>query len=132
VPAAGGVQHVGRETILVVEDEPAVLGFASQLLERHGYTVLRASTGEEAVDMARRYTGRIDLLFTDLVMPGLTGYQTAAAVKALRPEVRQLLASGYSEEMNANRDSAAGPPFIEKPYGVDACLLAVREALARA
>jgi DNA-binding NarL/FixJ family response regulator len=63
-------------------------------------------------------------------MPGMTGYETAAAVKALRPEIRQLFASGYSAEVNANRSPAVPLPFIEKPYGVDVCLLAVREALA--
>jgi PAS domain S-box-containing protein len=120
----------GRETVLVVEDEPAVLAFAAQLLERNGYTVLRAASGDEAVDLARRYAGRIDLLFSDLVMPGLTGHETASAVRATRPEIRQLFASGYSEEMNANR----GTPnpthrFIAKPYGMDTLLRAVREVL---
>jgi len=130
-PAAGSTLHVGRETVLVVEDEPAVLSFAAQLLERRGYTVLRAATGEEAVDLAARYSAQIDLLFSDLVMPGLTGYQTAAAVGALRPAIRRLFASGYSEELHANRDSLeASLPFIEKPYSVDALLQAVRMALS--
>jgi two-component system cell cycle sensor histidine kinase/response regulator CckA len=102
----------------------------AHLLERHCYTVLRAATGEEAVNLARRFSGRIDLLFSDMVMPGLTGYQTAVAVKALRPDIRQLFASGYSEDLHVNRDSQeANPPFIEKPYGVEGLLLAVREAL---
>jgi CheY-like chemotaxis protein len=127
-PTAQHVPHVGHETVLVVEDEPAVLGFAAQLLERHGYTVLRASTGEEAVDLAKRFPGRIDLLFSDLVMPGISGYETAAAVRVLRPEIRHLFASGYSEELNANRASTAHLPFIEKPYGMDTCLQAIRAA----
>ncbi|HEX7591137.1 MAG TPA: response regulator [Candidatus Limnocylindrales bacterium] len=103
----------------------------AHLLERHCYTVLRAATGEEAVNLARRFSGRIDLLFSDMVMPGLTGYQTAVAVKALRPDIRQLFASGYCEELHANRISPETTlPFIEKPYGVDALLLAVRDVLA--
>ena len=120
----------GRETVLVVEDEPAVLAFAAQLLERNGYTVLRAANGDEAVDLARRYSGRIDLLFSDLVMPGLTGHETASAVRATRPEIRQLFASGYSEEMNANRRTLdPNHRFIAKPYGMDTLLRAVREVL---
>ena len=120
----------GRETVLVVEDEPAVLAFAAQLLERNGYTVLRAANGDEAVDLARRYSGRIDLLFSDLVMPGLTGHETASSVRATRPEIRQLFASGYSEEMNANRRTLdPNHRFIAKPYGMDTLLRAVREVL---
>jgi nitrogen-specific signal transduction histidine kinase/ActR/RegA family two-component response regulator len=120
----------GRETVLVVEDEPAVLAFAAQLLERSGYTVLRAENGDRAVELAHQHPGRIDLLFSDLVMPGLTGNETASAVKATRPEIRLLFASGYSEEMNASRGAlAAGYPFVAKPYGMDTLLRAVREAL---
>jgi len=121
----------GRETVLVVEDEPAVLRFAAQLLERNGYTVIRAANGDEAVDLARKYSGRIDLVFSDLVMPGLTGQETAAAVKAARPEIRRLFASGYSEEMNVGRNQhAAAHPFVAKPYAGDVLLRAIREALA--
>ena len=133
-PAEKPANAPGRETVLVVEDEPAVLSFASQLLERNGYTVLRAANGNEAVDLARRYSGRIDLLFSDLVMPGLTGLETASAVRATRPEIRQLFASGYSEEMNIGgagaRAGGAADPFLAKPYGSDALLEAIREALA--
>ncbi len=130
-PATDGEAEPGRETVLVVEDEPAVLNFAAQLLERNGYTVLRAASGEEAVELARRYPGRIDLLFSDLVMPGLTGHETASALRSTRPETRQLFASGYSEEMNVNRGTlAAGYPFVAKPYGMGTLLRAVREALA--
>jgi two-component system cell cycle sensor histidine kinase/response regulator CckA len=124
------VVAVGRETVLVVEDEPAVLSFAAQLLGRNGYTVLQASSGEEAVEIARTHAGQIDLLFSDLVMPGLTGQQTAAAIRAMRPAIRQLFSSGYSEEVNVGGE-ATGAPFVAKPYTAAALLVAVREALAR-
>jgi CheY-like chemotaxis protein len=63
-------------------------------------------------------------------MPGLTGHETASAVRATRPEIRQLFASGYSEEMNANRGTlAAGYAFVAKPYSVETLLRAVRESL---
>ena len=129
-PVLTSAAVAGRETVLIVEDEPAVLGFAAQLLERNGYTVLRASAGDEAVEIARMYPGRIDLLFSDIVMPGLTGQETAAAVGVMRPEIRHLLASGYSEEMNAQRGAAPlEMPFIEKPYSAGTLLQAVRQAL---
>jgi CheY-like chemotaxis protein len=119
----------GRETILVVEDEPAVLGFASQLLERSGYSVLRAHDGREAVDTARRHTGPIDLLFSDMVMPGMTGRETAAEIRATRPQIKLLFSSGYSEEMNLRRDAEARFPFVAKPYSADDLLHAVRAAI---
>jgi PAS domain S-box-containing protein len=130
-PSLAGAAAAGLETVLIVEDEPAVLRFASRLLERSGYTVLQAANGDEAVDLARKYAGRIDLIFSDLVMPGLTGHETAAAVTAARPETRQLFASGYSEEMNARRGvEVAAHRFVAKPYAAEALLRAVREALA--
>jgi PAS domain S-box-containing protein len=129
-PVVTNTTVTGRETVLIVEDEPAVLGFAARLLARNGYTVLRAAAGDEAVEIARIYPSRIDLLFSDIVMPGLTGQETAAAVGAMRPEIRHLLASGYSEEMNAQRGAAPlGMPFIEKPYSAGSLLAAVRHAL---
>jgi signal transduction histidine kinase/CheY-like chemotaxis protein len=119
----------GRETILVVEDEPAVLGFASQLLERSGYSVLRAHNGREAVETARRHSGQIDLLFSDMVMPGLTGHETATEIRAARPEIKLLFSSGYSEEMNMRLSAEARFPFVPKPYSADDLLHAVRAAI---
>jgi len=120
----------GRETVLVVEDEPAVLGFAAELLGRNGYTVLRAGTGADAIEIARTYPARIDLLFTDMVMPGPTGAETAAEVAAGRPEIRMLFASGYSEALNTHAEGAPLTiPFIGKPYTAAELLRAVRGAL---
>jgi two-component system cell cycle sensor histidine kinase/response regulator CckA len=119
----------GHETVLVVEDEPSVLGFVSELLRRNGYTVLSASNGDEAVALAQTHSGAIDLVFCDLVMPGLSGRETASVVCAMRPGVRQLFSSGYSEEM-ARRGTADELPFVAKPYEAGALLRAIREALA--
>jgi len=119
----------GHETVLVVEDEPSVLGFVSQLLRRNGYTVLGAANGEEAVAIAQSHAGPIDLIFCDLVMPGLSGRETASAVLAMRPDARQLFSSGYSEEM-ARHGVADEFPFVAKPYDTDTLLQAIREALA--
>jgi two-component system cell cycle sensor histidine kinase/response regulator CckA len=133
-PASDRPTERGRGTLLVVEDEPAVLSFAAHLLERSGYTVLCAASGEEAVELAKNYSGPIDLIFSDMVMPGLTGHETAGAVRATRPDIRLLFASGYSEETNVTRvagDSAAeDAAFVAKPYGMEALLRAVRDVLA--
>ncbi len=120
----------GQETILVVEDEPAVLGFASQLLERNGYRVLRAHDGKEALAIAEAHSGPIDLVFTDMVMPGMSGPETAAAIRAARPRIKLLFSSGYSEEMNVRRGSEAKLPFVPKPYSAEQLLEAIRLAIA--
>jgi PAS domain S-box-containing protein len=119
----------GLETVLVVEDEPAVLGFAARLLETNGYTVLKAANGHEAVEIARSYPGRIDLIFSDIVMPGLSGHETSARIATMRPQTRHLLASGYNEEMARRGATPVGVPFIEKPYSASSLLNAVRQAL---
>jgi two-component system cell cycle sensor histidine kinase/response regulator CckA len=119
----------GYETVLVVEDEPSVLGFVSQLLKRNGYTVLDASNGDEAVAIAKSHPGPIDLLFCDLVMPGLSGRETASVIRTMRPGARELFCSGYSEEM-ARHGTADEFPFVAKPYDADTLLRAIREALA--
>ena len=119
----------GRETILVVEDEPAVLGFASQLLERNGYRVLRASNGKEALNVSRTHPGEIDLVFSDIVMPGMNGREAARTIQADRPDTRILLASGYSEETNQS-GGRLDVPFLPKPYSTDELLRAIRDALA--
>jgi two-component system cell cycle sensor histidine kinase/response regulator CckA len=119
----------GHETVLVVEDEPSVLGFVSQLLKRNGYTVLDASNGDEAVAIAKSHPGPIDLLFCDLVMPGLSGRETASVIRTMRPGARELFCSGYSEEM-ARRGTADEFPFVAKPYDADTLLRAIREVLA--
>jgi CheY-like chemotaxis protein len=119
----------GRETILVVEDEKAVLDLAVKLLRRQGYTVLRASSGKEAVELARSHPGRIDLLFSDLVMPGLSGQETGKAIRAIRPGIRELFSSGYSEDMNASRGLEPGFRFVAKPYTSETLSRSVRDAL---
>ena len=128
-PAPSGDTPAGRETVLVVEDEPAVLGFAARLLERNGYTVLKAANGHEAVEIARSYPSGIDLIFSDIVMPGLSGHETSARIAAMRPQTRHLLASGYSEDMARRGATPVGIPFIEKPYTASSLLNAVRQAL---
>jgi two-component system cell cycle sensor histidine kinase/response regulator CckA len=119
----------GHETILVVEDEPAVLGFASRLLERSGYRVLRARDGEQAIKTSRRHQGPIDLLFSDIVMPGMSGRDAASAIKAVRPDIKLLFTSGYSEQTNVRRGGRSRLRFLAKPYSGEDLLSAVRAAM---
>jgi CheY-like chemotaxis protein len=116
----------GSETILIAEDEPGVRRFIRDVLESEGYRVLEAVDGASASRIAASESGPIDLLITDLVMPGMGGADLAASFARLRPEAPILLMSGYS-------DRAVGPApvdaVIEKPFTPKALLLSVRETL---
>jgi CheY-like chemotaxis protein len=132
-PDADTVDDSGRggdETILLVEDDPAVAAFAAEVLARLGYHVLTAKTGDEAAAIARRHVGSIDLLFADVVMPGLTGPQLAAALLAERPELAVLYASGYSADIIADRDLLdRRVELLEKPYSQEELTSRVRAVL---
>ena len=123
-PAGGG------ETVLVVEDEPAIRALACEMLESHGYLTLCAGSGEEALGLAVRHAGPIDLLLADVVMPGLAGPALAERFAVVRPQARVLLMSGYAGDDLARRglaDDAAH--FLPKPFTQDLLARRVREAL---
>jgi CheY-like chemotaxis protein len=122
----------GSETILLVEDEDVVRDLTRRVLERQGYTVLACADGDAAVELARRHEQPIDLLLTDVVMPGLRGHEVARLVSASRPEIKILYMSGYAEETLVGRDSIPENALIEKPFAVDALGRRVREALGTA
>ena len=88
----------GSETILLVEDEDVVRDLTRRVLERQGYTVLACADGMQAVALAELNDRRIDLLLTDVVMPGMRGYDVAKRVARTRPAIRILYMSGYAEE----------------------------------
>ena len=120
----------GSETILLVEDEGAVRSLAKQVLEQNGYTVLEASNGGEALVFADQHRGRISLLITDVVMPGMSGPDVAERLASLRPEIRVLYISGYTD--NAIGDGGVvemGMAYLSKPFSPDALLLKVRGIL---
>ena len=98
-----------RRTILVVDDDPGVLEYASNVLEECGYTILTAADGTAALALLRDYP-QIDLLFTDIVMPGLDGAQVASRACQQRPELKVLFTSGYPGDV-----SPAGR-LLKKPY----------------
>ena len=125
----GTATRTGSETILLVEDEDVVRDLTRRVLERQGYTVFACADGEEAVALAGRLDETIDLLLTDVVMPGLRGWEVARLVSSSRPEMKVLYMSGYAEEALVGRASIAGNALIEKPFAVDALARRVREAL---
>jgi len=93
---------LGTETVLVVEDTAAVLNVTVNILRRHGYTVLAASSGRAALAGLDAYAGSIDLLLTDVVMPDMNGKELAAAVVARFPSVKVLFMSGHDRAVVAN------------------------------
>jgi two-component system cell cycle sensor histidine kinase/response regulator CckA len=118
----------GRETVLVVEDEEAVRGFAVASLQRHGYQVLSASSGEEALNVASAYDGTIHLLLTDVVMPGMKGPELAGRLRALRPGLRVLLMSGYAADVVTSSD-LKDASLVAKPFSAASLSRTVRNAL---
>jgi PAS domain S-box-containing protein len=121
----------GPATILVVEDEEVLRVVARRILESRGHRVLLAAGGDEALQIAAAHEGRIDLLFADVVMPGLRGTGLAAALLRLRPEMKVLLPSGYAEDDTVRRGiTSAGGEFLAKPYAPAGLLRAVERLLA--
>ena len=118
----------GTGTLLLVEDEAAVRRSESEFLARAGYTVLEAANGVEALQAAREYQGRIDLLVTDVVMPGMGGPQLMELLAAERPGMRALFVSGYAESTILRRgvvDLRTG--FLQKPFSLRALAAKIRE-----
>ncbi|MCA1973252.1 MAG: response regulator, partial [Caenispirillum sp.] len=130
-PAAEAPDLAKGGTVLLVEDEDAVRVFATRALRNKGYTVLEARTGEGALDILREAPD-IDLLITDMVMPGMDGATLARLVRVERPEIRVILISGYSEEA-ARGDLADSPDieFLPKPFDLATLAARVKAALAR-
>jgi len=122
--------EVSGATILLVEDEDQVRKLARSFLERRGYRVVEASSGPEALRTLQDYDGRIDLLLTDMVMPQMNGATLAEKVKAMRPEIRILFMSGYTEGGMENQGLPAGEAqFLQKPFSAGALERKVRDAL---
>jgi signal transduction histidine kinase/CheY-like chemotaxis protein len=124
-PAAGGA-----ETILVVEDEDAVRSYVERVLGRLGYTVLAARSGVEALALVADDAGPIDLLVTDVMLPGINGRETSERLTARHPSLRTLFISGYTEDSIVHRGELdQGVAFLGKPFTPDALGHAVREVL---
>jgi CheY-like chemotaxis protein len=120
----------GHETVLVVEDTEDLREMIREVLEERGYTVLAASDGEQALALVGERTGPIELLLTDVVMPKLGGAGLARRVAELRPEIRVLYMSGYSNGAVSRQGVLTpGVTLLEKPFTGDALARAVRQVL---
>ncbi len=118
-------------TILVVDDDRGVRDVAERVLVKAGYTVLVASDGDEALAIVTRDQCRIDLLLSDMVMPGLQGHELAAAVERVRPDIKTILMSGYAEPLAGNGEPDPTLRLLDKPFTRTA-LLDVVHATERA
>ncbi len=120
----------GTETILLVEDEPSILSMTRIMLERNGYRVLPSVTPEKAIKKAKDYSEVIDLLMTDVVMPGMNGRDLAGQIVPLYPDIRLLFMSGYSPSIIAHQGVLdEGVAFIQKPFSMADLTEKVREVL---
>src|SRR4051794_2218475 len=120
----------GEETILLVEDELVVRRLVAEILESNGYSVLQAGDGPSALELLRRHTGPLDLLVTDVVMPGMSGPDVAGAVAAMRPGTQVLYISGYTDASVGHHGVfEPGIAFLQKPFAADVLTRKVREVL---
>lgn len=120
------------QTILLVEDEPVVREVTRAVLQRAGYLVLEANGPRQAIDLSQTYEGRIDLLLTDVVMPGMNGPDLATELRTNQPQMAMLFMSGYADHEILRRVlKAPSVPYIQKPFTLDCLLLNVSTALAR-
>ena len=121
----------GTETILLCEDDTAIRRLVAHTLIKNGYKVLQAEGPDKAIELCRQFADPIDLLLTDIVMPGRNGFQVADEVRAMRPKTKVLYMSGYTD--NRVSDSwvfEASTPFLQKPFTVTLLAQKVREALS--
>ncbi|HZT05530.1 MAG TPA: response regulator [Chloroflexota bacterium] len=120
----------GSETLLLVEDEPGVRALLKSVVRTSGYQVLEAQTGEEALTLAGAHAGRIDLLMTDLVLPGMTGRELSDQLAAARPGLKVLFLSGYTSDVAVRQGVLnAKMPFLQKPFTAALLSRKVREVL---
>ena len=117
-----------KHTVLLVEDEDGVRRLSRRLLENEGYRVLEAAAGEEAIALAKGHSGPIHLLLTDVVMPGLNGPEVAERVVFLRPEIKVLYMSGYTDTSLARLSAEA--PLLQKPFTPEGLASRVSEILS--
>ena len=123
------------QTVLVVDDEEMVRIIMVQVLQDNGYTVLEASDGLEALRIAKEHTGRIDLLLTDVKMPGMNGLELAARLLSNRPEMTVLYVSGHADSTRQIQLQEGqfiiepGANFLHKPFSPDGLLQKVRHMM---
>jgi CheY-like chemotaxis protein len=119
------------ETILIVDDEPEVLALATSILQAEGYTILGTGDPREALRIARSRPEPLDLLLTDVVMPGMNGRELAGRLRVFRPGIKVLFMSAHSAETveNFGIRLAPGEPFVVKPFTMAHLASKVRDVL---
>jgi CheY-like chemotaxis protein len=123
----------GSERVLLVEDDEQVRGMTQSLLERRGYQVLVAEDGGEALKLLDRGNGPIDLLITDVIMPGMNGRELYDTIRRIDPHIKVLYMSGYSDNVLTDRGvMEQGINFLQKPFTVQALTEQVRRVLDQA
>jgi len=125
-----GANASQKETVLVVEDDCAVNFVVTEALTRAGYEVLMVDHVEQALTTAEEHRGHLDLVITDLIMPGMNGRKVAELICAADPSVRVLFMSGYTEDLLEEEDAdVEDAPFIAKPFTIDQLLRKVEEVI---
>jgi PAS domain S-box-containing protein len=119
----------GWETVLLVEDEDAVRALAREVLRRHGYIVLEARHGVDALRVAERHPDTIHLMVTDVVMPHMSGREVAERLNTVRPTMKVLFMSGYTDHALMHRELAPGAAFLQKPFTPEVFARKVRSVL---
>ncbi len=119
----------GWETVLLVEDENAVRALAREVLRRHGYVVLEARHGVDALRLAERHPDDIHLMVTDVVMPHMGGRELAERLAAVRPKMKVLFMSGYTDSAVMHRHLTPGSAFLQKPFTPETFARKVRSVL---
>jgi len=128
IPASS--RATGSETILLVEDEQTVRDLAGSVLKRDGYTVLAACDGEEALRLSKNHAGDIHLMITDNIMPGMRGHELADVMQKLRPQIKVLFISGYTDDAAIHRGVLVeGIQFLQNPFTPDALARKARSVL---
>ncbi|MGH7455681.1 MAG: response regulator, partial [bacterium] len=129
---APNVFSAGMETVLLVEDEPAIREVASRLLRERGYHVIVAANGDEALQLAKAHAkDKIHILIIDVVMPRLSGKMVADQLKALQPDMKVLFISGYADDtiIQPGRKGDASLAFLQKPFSPALLAHKIREML---
>ncbi len=132
-PAQGQAPAQGASTtVLLVEDDPAILALVKNILETQGHKVLSAGTPGEILELARRQTEEISLLITDVIMPGMNGLELAVKLQEIRPTLRCLFTSGYTADVIAPHGVLErGMHFLQKPFTTNDLVRKVQEVLAQ-
>jgi CheY-like chemotaxis protein len=118
------------ETILLVDDEDMILEVTQELLASSGYEVFKARGGHQAVELYQDHTSEIDVVLLDMIMPGMNGEETFDRLKAIDPDVKVILTSGYSMNGQAEKVFAKGcNGFLQKPFSIDRLAQKISEVL---